>query len=268
MCRVPRRDPLLELHDFAVDAAFEAGRVTLRYFQSRFDVELKPDATPVTTADRETEALLRDRIARRFPDHAIVGEEDGATGSAGAAVRWILDPIDGTKSFVHGVPLYSVLIGAEVEGVSRVGVVHFPALSDMLSAAHGHGATWNGRRCRVSSTERLRDGCLAYTSERGFERTGQSLVIRALRRATLRERGWGDAYAHALVATGRADLAVEPLMFLWDCAPLLPLLEESGGTFTDWDGVARIDAGRAVSTNGRLLKETLDVIASAQGGTS
>jgi myo-inositol-1(or 4)-monophosphatase len=224
---MPHRDPLCELRDFAVDAAFHAGRITLRWFQSRFEVETKSDDTPVTVADRETEAFLRERISRRFPDHAILGEEQGLTGPAGASVRWILDPIDGTKSFVHGVPLYAVLIGVEVEGVSRVGVVHFPALDDMLSAAHGQGATWNGRRCRVSSTPKLSAACLTFTSERGFDRAGKSHVIRALRKSTLRDRGWSDAYAHALVATGRVDLAVEPLMMIWDSAPLLLLVAVS-----------------------------------------
>jgi fructose-1,6-bisphosphatase/inositol monophosphatase family enzyme len=161
-----------------------------------------------------------------------------------------------------------VLIGVEVEGVSRVGVVHFPALDDMLSAAHGQGATWNGRRCRVSSTPKLSAACLTFTSERGFDRAGKSHVIRALRKSTLRDRGWSDAYAHALVATGRVDLAVEPLMMIWDSAPLLPLLEEAGGTFTNWSGVAGIDTGAVVSTNGTLLREALDVIAAAEGGVS
>ncbi len=254
------RDPLLELLDFAMDAAFDAGRLTLRYFQSSFDVERKGDDTPVTRADRETEALLRDRIESRFPGHAILGEEYGVTGPEGASVRWILDPIDGTKSFICGVPLYAVLIGIEVEGVSRVGVVHFPGLSDMLGAAHGHGATWNGRRCRVSAVDRLAEARLTYTGVSGFHRAGCPEAFERLRKASRLQRGWGDAYAHALVATGRVDVCVEPSLSIWDSAPLLPLLTEAGGTFTDWKGMPRHDASQCLSTNGRLQDEMLQLL--------
>ena len=254
------RDPLVELRDFAADAAFEAGRITLRYFQSVLDVERKADETPVTRADRETEAFLRDRIARRFPTHAILGEEYGQTGPDGADVRWILDPIDGTKSFISGVPLYAVLIGIEVEGVSRVGAVHFPGLGDMLLAARGHGATWNGRRCRVSSVDRLSEARLTYTGVSGFHRAGCPEAFERLRAATRLQRGWGDAYAHCLVATGRADIAAEPLQALWDSAPMLPLLTEAGGTYTDWAGTPRHDPPQCLSTNGLLKEEVLALL--------
>lgn len=258
---MPTVEPLAELLAFATSAAFEAGRVTLRYFQTSLDVETKADDTPVTRADRETEAFLRDRIGRRFPDHAILGEEHGETGASGAAVRWVLDPIDGTKSFICGVPLYAVLVAAEVDGVSRVGAVYFPGLDEMYAAADGLGATWNGRPCRVSAQGDLSRARLAYTSVNGFHRAGIPQAYERLLASTGLQRGWGDAYAHCLVATGRADLAVEPLLNVWDSAPLLPLLTEAGGTLTDWRGNARHDAPRCLSTNGLLLDATLDLLA-------
>jgi myo-inositol-1(or 4)-monophosphatase len=256
---------LRDLHDFAVAIAHEAGRSTLAYFQTPFDVETKDDSTPVTIADRRAEELLRDRVHRRFPDHAVVGEEYGTTGPAGASCRWILDPVDGTRSFVHGVPLYATLVGIEVDGEAVVGVAYFPALDEMVHAARGLGARWNGRPCRVSPTPALAAATLCYTSVDGFLTHGREDAFRRLLGATRTHRGWGDAYAHALVATGRADLAVEPAMNLWGNAPLLPILTEAGGAFTDWTGKARIDGGDAVSTNGVLHGAVLALLAADSG---
>jgi myo-inositol-1(or 4)-monophosphatase len=257
---VPGRPALRELLDFAVVAAHEAGRSTLAHFQTALDVETKADATPVTVADRRAEELLRRRIERRFPDHAILGEEYGLTGPAGASCRWILDPVDGTKSFIHGVPLYATLVGVEVDGEAAVGVLYLPALDEMVHAARGLGACWNGRPCRVSTTAELAAATFCYTSIDGFGRQGREGALRRLLGSTRTQRGWGDAYAHALVATGRADLAVEPIMNLWDNAPLLPILTEAGGRFTDWNGNASIDGGEAVSTNGVLHDAVLSVL--------
>jgi myo-inositol-1(or 4)-monophosphatase len=260
MTVLPSGAALRELLDFAVEIAHQAGRSTLSYFQASFDVETKTDSTPVTAADRGAERLLRSRIERRFPDHAILGEEYGATGPAGASCRWILDPVDGTRSFVHGVPLYATLIGVEVDGDPAVGVAYFPALDEMVDAARGLGAHWNGRPCRVSSTSRLAAATFCYTSVEGFLRQGRQGALDRLVGATAVQRGWGDAYAHALVATGRIDLAVEPVMNIWDNAPLLPILDEAGGRFTDWSGAPRIDGGDAVSTNGALHDAVLALL--------
>jgi len=252
--------PLRDLLDFAVEIAHQAGRSTLAWYQTGVEVETKTDLSPVTIADRGAEEMLRARIERRFPDHAILGEEFGLTGSAGASCRWILDPVDGTQSFVHGVPLFATLIGVEVEGVARVGVVYFPALDEMVHAAHGLGARWNGRPCRVSSTSSLAGATFCYTAVDGFTRNGRGPALDRLLGATRTHRGWGDAYAHALVATGRVDLAVEPIMNIWDNAPLLPILAEAGGAFTDWNGASRIDGGDAVSTNGVLHQAVLSLL--------
>ncbi len=243
--------------DFATDAAWQAGRLTLQYFQAAFDVEWKGDESPVTVADRGAEQLLRRLIEERFPDHAIVGEEFGDDHRQDASFRWILDPIDGTRSFVRGVPLYAVLVGLEVEGEMVVGVANFPALNEMVAAARGEGCRWNGRACRVSSVNRLADALLCFTDEPNFARHGKAEPWQRLAGAAHTVRGWSDAYGHALVATGRAEAMFDPIMSVWDCAALLPILQEAGGTFTDWQGTPTVYGGEAISTNGHLLPEIL-----------
>jgi histidinol phosphatase-like enzyme (inositol monophosphatase family) len=241
---------LLPFLEFAVDSAWAAGRITLAHFQAGVAVERKADDTPVTVADRGAERALRDRIASRYPDHAILGEEYGAAG-AHERYRWVIDPIDGTKSFVSGVPFFGVLVGLEVDGVPTVGVCHFPALGETLAAAAGLGCWWNGRRARVSGVERLEDAALGYSDSRDLaDRMGADWP--ALAHAVRIVRGWGDCYGHCLVATGRLDVMLDAAMNPWDCCALVPILREAGGAFTDWTGVARIDGGDAYSTNGRL----------------
>jgi histidinol phosphatase-like enzyme (inositol monophosphatase family) len=241
---------LPSLLEFAVDAAWAAGRVTLAHFQAGVDVELKADDSPVTVADRHAEQFLRARIAARYPDHAILGEEYGAAG-AHERYRWVIDPIDGTKSFVSGVPFYGVLVGLEVDGVPAVGVCHFPALGETLSAATGLGCEWNGRRARVSGVDRIEEAALGYSDSRDLaDRMGADWV--SLAHSVRIVRGWGDCYGHCLVATGRLDVMLDAAMNPWDCCALVPILREAGGAFTDWTGAARIDGGDAYSTNGRL----------------
>jgi len=244
---------------FAVDLAREAGRLTLGYYQSGVEVAQKADRSPVTIADRDAELLIRSRIADRFPDHAMVGEEFGDDGRSSATHRWFIDPIDGTRSFIHGVPLYAVLIGLEIAGSLSVGVAHFPALGETLAAATGLGCRWNGQPAHVSSTARLSEACVAYTDARQLHaRLGDRWL--AIQRGTKLQRGWGDAYGHCLVATGRADVALDPHMNPWDCAALVPILEEAGGTFTDWAGATTIHGGDAVSTNGVLSGQVLAAV--------
>jgi histidinol-phosphatase len=241
---------LPSLLEFAVDAAWAAGRVTLAHFQTDVDVERKADDSPVTVADRHAERLLRERIAARYPDHAILGEEYGAAGTH-EHYRWVVDPIDGTKSFVSGVPFYGVLVGLEVDGVPAVGVCHFPALGETVSAATGLGCHWNGRRARVSLVDRIEEAALGYSDTRDLaDRMGADWA--SLAHAVRIVRGWGDCYGHCLVATGRLDVMLDAAMNPWDCCALVPILQEAGGAFTDWTGAARIDGGDAYSTNGRL----------------
>jgi histidinol-phosphatase len=186
-----------------------------------------------------------------------VGEEhedkEGTTGR-----RWIVDPIDGTKSFIHGVPLYGVLIGVEVDDEPEVGVVHFPALNEMISAAKGLGCTWNGRPARVSDVSRLEDATVILTDSFRVYGRGEE-IDRILSKAKL-VRGWGDCYGYALVATGRAEVMLDPIMSVWDCAALAPIMEEAGGTFTTWSGEATIWGEEAVGTNGVLFDTVMGLI--------
>jgi histidinol-phosphatase len=247
--------------DFAVETAYLAGRQTLGTFQTGMRPDIKDDDTPVTVADRASEALMRSRIEARHPTHAIVGEEYGTEDRGGQAThRWYLDPIDGTKSFIRGVPLYAVLIGLEIEGVVEVGVAYFPALEMMVAAATGEGCWWNGRRAHVSEVPRLDQGCVSFTDVASFERHGRGAAWRRFQRATAFRAGWGDAYGHALVATGRVELMLDPVMSVWDCGPFPPILKEAGGYFGDWSGNATIHSGEAMSTTAVLLPEVLALI--------
>lgn len=250
---------LKELLDFAVSAAREAGEITLRYFKREFQTRLKGKDNFVTQADLEAEEVLRQRIAGRYPDDAIVGEEGGeSAGSSGR--RWILDPIDGTYSFVHGVPFYGVLVGCEVDGDPAVGVIHLPALGETVYAARGLGCFWNGEPARVSRTERLEDALLLSTDFGSCARHGFGAAADELQRRASQRRTWGDCYGYALVATGRADVMLDPALNVWDCAALMPILEEAGGTFTDWRGRRSIHSGNGVATNGVLFQEVMRIV--------
>lgn len=252
--------------EFAVQTAYEAGRLTLGYFGTEAArPEFKADETPVTVADREAERLIRARIGGRYPSHAIVGEEFGAEEGEDADHRWILDPIDGTKAFVRGVPLYGVLIGLEIEGVCEVGAAYFPALDEMLCAATGEGCLLNGRRARVSETGRLADGIVCFGDATGFSKYGKEEEWSRVLSAAGDARGWSDAYGFALVATGRAELMLEPDTKPWDCGPFPPILREAGGFFGDWSGNETIYGGEAVGANRTLLPEVLDLVRADRG---
>jgi histidinol-phosphatase len=252
-------EELKTLLDFAVRIAREAGGITLRYFKGPLQSERKADNSLVTIADRETEQYLRASIEQAFPDDAFLGEEEGErSGTSGR--RWIIDPIDATYSFVHDVPLYAVLIGLEIDAEPILGVVNLPALDEMVSAARGVGCFWNGKPAQTSSTKSLADALLLAT-DFGSPDTGEfGPAIGALQMEVSARRTWGDAYGHVLVATGRADIMLDPLMNVWDCAALLPILEEAGGTFTDWKGNRTIHGGNAISTNGPLFREAMAII--------
>jgi histidinol-phosphatase len=252
---------LKEILDFAVEAARDAGEVTLRYFRKSFETRLKGKDNFVTQADVEAEEFLRRRISERFPEDSIIGEEGGESGGASAR-RWIIDPIDGTYSFVHGVPFYGVLLGVEVEGEPSVGVINMPALGEMAYAARGLGCFLNGEPARVSKTERLEDALLLSTDFGSCARYGFGAAASELQSRAAMRRTWGDCYGYVLVATGRADVMLDAAMNVWDCAALLPVIEEAGGTFTDWRGTRTIHGGNAVATNGPLFKEVMRIVKS------
>lgn len=250
-------DALRKLLHFAVGIAQDAGRLTLGHFLTGLTPERKSDNSLVTLADRGAEELLRRRIAAAYPEHGIVGEELGETPGR-APARWILDPIDGTMSFVSGVPLYSVLIGFEWEGVMLAGVIHLPALSETVYAARGLGCWWNGRPARVSDVHDLAEARLVATSTQLITRHGRWPAYQRLRDACYVDRGWSDAYGYALLATGRAEIVLDPVMCIWDTAALVPVVTEAGGTLTDWAGNATHTAPEVLATNGHLLATVLE----------
>jgi len=248
----------------ALSAGKEAGQLTLRYFQQdNYSVERKSDASPVTIADRAAEQLLRDRIAAAFPRDGILGEEFGRTEGA-SGYTWILDPIDGTKSFISGVPLYGTMVAVEREGRAALGFVYMPALEEGVYASSGQGA-WKIRgqeppqRSRVSRKPRLGDGLMLTSQVDTFTQRGASAAFDALQEAAYVTRTWGDCYGYLLVATGRAEVMIDPILNVWDAAAVQPIIEEAGGTFTDWQGTPTIHAGEAIATNGHVLAETLAI---------
>jgi histidinol phosphatase-like enzyme (inositol monophosphatase family) len=262
-------DPITERFDWAVKIAREAGDATLAYFR-RADlvVELKSDQSPVTAADRAAEQLLRNRIAERFPDDAIVGEEFGqAAGTSG--YQWVLDPIDGTKSFIHGAPLYTTLVGVLASDEPTIGVIHAPASGETVYAAKGRGCSYvsnaypQPQTARVSQVARLRDALVLTTDVSSFSATRSpdaiGVYLRLLRTARL-TRTWGDGYGYLMVATGRAEVMLDPEMDVWDMAALLPVIEEAGGRFSDWQGRRTIHSGDSIGSNGLVADEVLAII--------
>ena len=257
MSSTPTRNELARLLGFAVETAHIAGQHTLNYFRrDGLAVERKGDDSPVTVADRETEQLVRERIEAAWPTHGIVGEEFGET-RPDADMRWIVDPIDGTKSFIHGVPLYTVLLALEADGEPILGVVHCPPLDETVAAARGLGCQWNGQPCHVSARETI-VGARIQTTDFGALAQMRPQLCAHLLDASQFCRTWGDAFAYLLVATGRAEVALDPEVNLWDTAALRPIVEEAGGRFTDLTGRATAHAPTALATNGPLHQQVLD----------
>ncbi|MEO8881167.1 MAG: histidinol-phosphatase [Gemmatimonadaceae bacterium] len=238
-----------------------AGDVAHGFFRSQLEIESKADGSPVTIADRSAEEAARAWIERRFPVDGILGEELGLTRPA-AKRRWVLDPIDGTKTFIRGVPLWGTLVGVCEGEKILAGAAYFPAVGEMLAAAPGEGCWWNGARARVSSRATVAEATVLTTNERfpndarqraGWERLAERAAV---------SRSWGDCYGYLLVSTGRAEVMVDGILSPWDAAAIMPIIEEAGGVFTDWRGTRTAFGGSAVATNqgvafeSRLLLET------------
>ncbi len=238
---------MTDLRLFLEDIARGAGEITLRYFQKPdLQIITKDDESPVTRADRESEEYLRRRIREHFPDDLILGEEYGLQGT-NPNRRWILDPLDGTKSFVHGVPIYGVLIALEEEGTMTHGVVHLPALNETVSAGTGKGCFWNGREAHVSMKSSLTESLICTTSPTRLEELITLEKYEKITRSFGLYRGWGDCWGHILVATGRAEAMLDARMAIWDSAPLGVILEEAGGIYFDFQGNKTIDGGNLAS---------------------
>jgi histidinol phosphatase-like enzyme (inositol monophosphatase family) len=241
----------------AVELAQEAGRLTLQWFRNaELAVERKGDGTPVTAADKAAERFIREQLAIHHPDDGILGEEEAPlAGTSGR--RWVLDPIDGTKAFTHGVPLYSNLLALEDEHGPAIGVINLPALGETVAAGRGLGCTFNGEPCRVNDHATLRD---AYVCTSSFSVWSDDALARARAVPDLSLRTWGDAYGYTLVVTGRIEAMVDPFVEYYDVAPMLTILPEAGGRFSDFGGEARADGGTGLASNGLVHDEVLRLL--------
>lgn len=256
-----------DLHDGRLEKmvaiAQTGGASTLAHFrQSELTVESKADASPVTAADRAAEQLVRKQIAEAFPNDEVLGEEyEHQPGTSG--YRWIVDPIDGTKSFVAGVPLYSTLLALEHGDQPLGGVIFIPAVNECVAAARGQGAWYQSEKqgrwipARVSERKSLSDAIFVTSQVDSFDARGAEAAFKEIEKRAWITRTWGDGYGYLLVATGRADVMVDPTVNAWDIAAIRPVIEEAGGKFTDWAGKASSRGDDAVGTNGYLHAEVL-----------
>ena len=253
--------------DLAVSAARAAGTATLQWFrQSALAVERKGDGSPVTAADRAAESLLREQISAQFPEDAILGEEFGEKPGT-SSYQWVLDPIDGTKSFISGVPLYTTLVAVLKDNQPLVGVIYSPATKEIVYAAAGGQTMYeNGDsravEARVSGTERLAEATFLTTELKTFDEVGEKGsrgVYNQLEKACRLTRTWGDAYGYMLIATGRADVMIDPIMNLWDAAALQPIIEGAGGHYSDWQGRPSVHTGNSLATNPQLAGLVLSI---------
>ncbi|VAW09062.1 Histidinol-phosphatase [alternative form] [hydrothermal vent metagenome] len=239
-----------------VDLARAAGDATLEWFQRPdLDVVTKADGSPVTVADRTAERMIRDTLAERYPDDGILGEEEGVTaGSSGR--RWIIDPIDGTKAFVRGVPLYSTLVAVEDRDGVVAGAIHLPALGETVFAGRGLGCFHNGDPAKVSSVSVLDEFVFSAS---GYDYFPKDMLDR-LHASPMHLRTWGDAYGYALVATGRIEAMADPIIEVWDVAPMMVIIPEAGGVFGDLTGHHSYSSGNALATNGLRHSEVLEIV--------
>jgi histidinol-phosphatase len=229
----------------------------MRYFRRRPRVDRKPDRTYVTQADTAIELELRERIERKYPAHGVLAEEYGDR-SANQEIRWIIDPIDATHSYMRGVPAFATLIALERADVLEVGVISAPAMHERWHAVRGAGA-WSGkRRLRVSQIPRLEDAQVFYASRTAFAAVGKERGFDAVVGATWRDRGFGDFWGYALVAEGAGEAMFEPELYSWDLAAPLIIVEEAGGRLTDFKGNRTYAGGNAVASNGLLHDAILE----------
>lgn len=231
-----------------------AGESALAHFRSGLTVDTKSDGSPVTEADREAERIARAWIEERFPSDGILGEEFGETKPR-AARRWIVDPIDGTKSFIHGVPLWGTLVGLMEGDRVLAGAAHFAALGESIAAAEGAGCWWNGERARVSSVDSMARATVVTTDERFTAAPARRADWERLTATAGLVRSWGDCFGYLLVATGRAEVMTDGVLSAWDAAAVMPIITEAGGVFTDWNGTPTALGGSAIATNWALATE-------------
>jgi histidinol-phosphatase len=246
-------------YEIAIDAAQQAGQLALQYFDHDIAVEWKQDQSPVTLADREAEALLRATLLGRFPGDGFLGEESGDTpGNTG--FRWVIDPVDGTRSFIRGIPLWATLVGLEYRGELIAGVCRLPAMKQTFRALRGDGAYRDERRVHVSSVDSLAKAHVYYSSISWFKQAGIDRQFLALVDATERQRGFGDFYGFVMVAQGSGEAMVEYGVHPWDLGALMPIVEEAGGRMTTWDGSRDWHRADVLASNGRLHDAVLKAL--------
>lgn len=247
------------------DLARLTGAAAVKHFRRGVAVETKGDGSPVTIADREAEQVARAWIEARFPEDGILGEEFGMTRED-APRRWVIDPIDGTKSFVRGVPLWGAMVAVCEGETVLAGAICIPGgdAMELVAAAPGQGCWWNGARCRVSDVGSLAAATVLTTDERFLQRPERAEPWRRLSHAASVSRTWGDCYGYVLVATGRAEVMSDPILAPWDAAPLQPIIDEAGGVFTSWAGKRTAFGGDALATNAALSKEVRAILANGR----
>lgn len=248
-----------ERYQFALRIAHLAGHNTLQYFRKDFTVITKDDDSPVTDADRTSEELLRAEIEQHYPDDGIIGEEFGEKKGS-SDFTWVLDPIDGTKSFVRGFPGYGNLVGMLENGEPTIGVINCPALGEMVSAYRGGGCFLNGRPCRVSQTAAISRATVCSSDFRDVARTWGPQTLLNIWESCGLPRSWGDCYGYLLLATGRIDIMIDPELKIWDLAALIPVILEAGGRITDLDGKTSVYNTSCVATNGIIHPDVLRVL--------
>jgi histidinol-phosphatase len=251
-------------YELAVEVAQQAGQLALRYYEGGLTVEWKADHSPVTEADRAAEALLRTTLLSAFPADGFLGEESGLVSSS-SGFRWIIDPIDGTRSFVRGIPLWATLVGLEYQGEQIAGVADVPALGQTYRALRGDGAYRDNRRIRVSEVATLGEAHLFYSSVSWFVKAGRQDTFLELAARTQRQRGYGDFYGFVLVAQGSGDIMLEHGCHPWDLCALKVIVEEAGGRMTDWQGKEDIFHPDVIATNGRLHEQVLELLRPERG---
>lgn len=247
-----------EFVQFSKQLAIASGEIITRYFRSEIEVEVKADESPVTIADKEAEAVMRDMIMRRYPAHGIIGEEYGVHND-GAEFQWVLDPIDGTKSFVSGTFLFGTLIGLLQGGKPIVGALHHPVTSHLLIGAGGQ-AWLNDKPARARDSRDLSEAVLLYTDFLDVDRYRDVDAFLRLMRATRVNRTWGDCHGYFLLATGYADIMLDPIMHLWDIVALVPIVEGAGGVITAWDGGDPMTNNGMIAATPALHGRVLDML--------
>lgn len=243
----------------AIDAAKAAGEIALHYFRTNLTIETKADRTPVTRADRECESRIVEILSERFPDIGFLGEEHGERlGKRNA--RWIIDPIDGTKNFIRGIPFFATLIALEEDGEITAGVMSAPAINDLLYAQKGQGAFANGKPVQVSAVSELRDAMLIHGGLKDLKARPCWRSFLQLVDGTARQRGFGDALGHSVVICGQAEVVLEPEIKPWDVAATKIIVTEAGGRFSDFAGSPSIYTGSAVISNGRVHEAVVKIL--------